>query len=438
MHQRKDSSYTNSFEDFTQGSVPFVAATPRTDLPGRFLEYLADRAQINKRIYLEPHPYAHLAGGTAERSLVEEPINGAAVLITVPGEGLAIDPAYDLFESLQRDNPFVVLHHASTITSSAATLRGEAWVTKGTYGTPLRGSMFLEDTARQEQHEIILGGTDVIYKKSTESVSILAIVNAFNEEDIIDEVLQHLLASEVHVHVVDNWSTDRTCEVVLHRAMKDSRVSLSRFPETPGPSYQWFDQLRNVERIAWSSGFDWILHNDADELRYAPWPGVTLRDAVSFIDSRGYSAIDLTVIDFRFTSTTAEVSGEFEKNLHYFEFGKRPGHFVQVKGWRNNQPVDLASSGGHEAKFVNRRVYPLKFLNKHYPLRSSLQAEKKVFRDRLPRFLEENAARGWHTQYDRFAEHSTIPGWSEGGLIKWDNTFEMNFLIERLSGLSLV
>ena len=66
--------------------------------------------------------------------------------------------------------------------------------------------------------------------------------------------------------------------------------------------------------------------------------------------------------------------------------------------------VDLVSSGGHEARFRERRVFPLRFILRHYPIRGQKHGERKVFLERRSRFDERERARGWHVQYDRMQE----------------------------------
>lgn len=268
---------------------------------------------------------------------------------------------------------------------------------------------------------------------------ILAIVNVYNEADMIVETIDHLLRQGVDVFVVDNWSTDESYALVSELAQREPRVRLKRFPEAPGNAYEWKRQLENVETLAAASDYDWILHNDADELRYAPWQGRTLAESIAFVDALGYNAIDFTVIDFRFLETDAMESNRTEERLRHFEFGRRPGHFVQVKAWRQRrgQRFKLAASGGHEIYFDERRIFPLKFLVKHYPLRSREQAARKIFRERLPRVVAERATLGWHTQYDNFAGGS-VSGWKRSQLTAWgDHLFAFEYLVERLSGIGI-
>ena len=217
------------------------------------------------------------------------------------------------------------------------------------------------------------------------------------------------------------------------------RSSLRRFPEAPTTEYAWRSLLENSVRLSTELDVDWVLHYDADEIRVSPWSGVTITEAIGFVDSLGYDAIDFTVLDFRFLKSRPAAPPPYEQNLAYFEFGRRPGHFAQIKAWkRRGQVVDLSSSGGHSADFDGRRVYPLKFLTKHYPLRTSQQARSKIFRDRLPRIGTEREQYGWHTHYDRFTESSEITGWSRSELLPWSRpTFDAEFLVERLSGIGI-
>jgi DNA repair exonuclease SbcCD ATPase subunit len=48
-------------------------------------------------------------------------------------------------------------------------------------------------------------------------------------------------------------------------------------------------------------------------------------------------------------------------------------------------------------------VFPLRFLLRHYPIRSQAHGERKVFRERKTRFAAERAQQ-WHIQYDRLRE----------------------------------
>lgn len=287
---------------------------------------------------------------------------------------------------------------------------------------------------------VVLGGRYVTMDKYAPAARAVAVVTVYNELDVLPEVLTHLLAQGLDVHVVDNWSTDGSYEFVRQLSACDPRISLERFPDKPiHADYEWAQLLDHAASWAAASGYDWIVHNDADELRYSPWPGVTLLQGISFVAQLGFSALDFTVIDFRFATGDSQLEPPYESSMSLFDFGRRPGHFTQIKAWRQQAgvPVDLTSSGGHDATFTTRRVFPLKFLTKHYPLRTKKQAERKIFRDRLPRVAREQSERGWHTQYERF-RGKDIEGWDPACLISWyEPMFSAEYLLERLSGIGI-
>ena len=286
----------------------------------------------------------------------------------------------------------------------------------------------------------VLSGRELQISKSMSPKKILAIIHAYNEEDIINDVVEHLINQGIDIYVLDNWSNDSTFDILtLLKDKYPDRITLDRFPECNSVNYEWELQLQKTEDIAFNmKNYDWILHYDADEIRISPWKGVTLSRAISFIDSLGYNAIDFTVIDFR--PTEEDNNQNILIKNRFFEFGKRPGHFNQVKGWKNQEgtKVCLSRTGGHEAQFLNRKIYPIKFLTKHYPLRSTQQAKKKIFIDRIPRFEKENREKGWHTQYNNISEECSFI-YEKQYLINWNENFFMSdFLIERISGIGII
>lgn len=287
----------------------------------------------------------------------------------------------------------------------------------------------------------VMGKTN--YALTQHTISALAIINVYNEEDCLEEVVRHVLDQGLDLQIVDNWSTDSSWSIAQAlQADFPDRIFLKRFPENaPCQYYEWTRLLQHSAQLAATTTYDWIMHYDADEIRESPWSNVRLKEAIAFIDELGYNAIDFTVLDFRPVQPDPQPEGKLIERLPFFEFGRRSGHFCQVKAWKNHKgfPVELAHSGGHSADFEGRKIYPLKFLNRHYSLRSQSQARKKIMQDRQTRFspLEKNE-KGWHTQYDGFNETSDFL-WERHQL---DGTFHamqfgMEFLVERISGIGI-
>ncbi|SEP23908.1 methyltransferase domain-containing protein [Nitrosovibrio sp. Nv6] len=304
---------------------------------------------------------------------------------------------------------------------------------------PFYGHTINTDIHELKSTILTIAGTHAISPVSgTQKFRVAAVIHTFNESDILSEVIEYLNLQGVEVHVFDNWSTDGSWELINKLGSLGKVQHAARFPDKRIGEYQWKLQLEKTAEYSEKLNVDWVMHYDADEIRCSPWSGISLKDAIEHVDRLGYSAIDFTVIDFRFLTRQSKVSNNYQNNLNHFEFGRRPGHFKQIKAWKNMAKVDLASSGGHDAVFHGRNIFPLKFLTKHYPLRNALQANRKVFHDRLPRMEAERKAFGWHRQYDGFGENGAVNGWDSHTLVPWHSTYFMSeFLVERISGIGL-
>lgn len=266
-----------------------------------------------------------------------------------------------------------------------------------------------------------------------------AVVHTFNERDVIVPIVERLLRQQIEVILLDNWSTDGTVEFV-RSALGESAVRVARFPENgPDGTWEWGAQLDYAEMLLRAQPDGWAIHHDADEIREAPWAGCDLRAGLWNVESRGYNAVDHTVVDFRPIDDTWAEGLDPSAAFEWFEFGQRAGHLVQVKAWKNDgQAVGLAHSGGHSATaFDGARVFPYKFLLRHYSLRSSEHGRRKVFNERRNRVAAHEHERGWNVHYDDFAEDAPFQ-WKAKELRRFDpGTFPAEFLTERLAGVGI-
>ncbi len=120
----------------------------------------------------------------------------------------------------------------------------------------------------------------------------------------------------------------------------------------------------------------------------------------------GYNAIDFASLDFHPTDDRFR-GGDTRPAFDFYSEGAQYDK-VQIRCWKKAGGVDLASTGGHEARFENRNVFPIRFLLRHYPVRGQAHGDRKVFVDRQPRFVEPERARGWHVQYDGFVKGTSF------------------------------
>jgi glycosyltransferase involved in cell wall biosynthesis len=237
----------------------------------------------------------------------------------------------------------------------------------------------------------------------------LAIVACFNEADILAWTLKHLIDQGCEVHVIDNWSTDGSDEIAGRYG------TVEKWPQTgPIDIYDWTGILKRIEEVALKHPGRWIIFNDADEIRRAPTRdnslsgsySATLAEALRGVDHSGFNAISFRVVTFAPVDDHYASHVSPEAYFKHYSLDRVDNHTAHVKAWiQPVQRVDLHTHGGHQVMFPGIKVCPVQFLLKHYPIRTQAQGERKLFKERKPRYSHEERAKAWHVQYDRI-----VPG----------------------------
>ena len=246
-----------------------------------------------------------------------------------------------------------------------------------------------------------------------DSFRVIAIISAFNEGDIISPVIGHLVENGADVYLIDNHSTDDTVEQA-HQWLGRGLLDIESFPkslpagcESPGP-FDWSAILHRKEELAGELSANWFIHHDADEVRESPWPGITLKESIHWVDKLGYNCIDFRLLNFPPIDDGFKQGDDPRTYFKFYEEGAECDK-VQLKCWKaGNTPVSLAPHGGHEARFPGRRVFPVQFLLRHYPIRGQKHGVRKVFAERRERILQAEKLQGWHRQYDQIVNKKHV------------------------------
>jgi hypothetical protein len=264
---------------------------------------------------------------------------------------------------------------------------------------------------------------------------VVAFMAAYNEEDIIVQSITKWTDQGISVHVLENWSTDRTYDLAKELASR-LPVTIERFPkEGPSDYFDWGAMLGRIEALAGEIEADWFVRRGADEVLTSPWPGVSYKDALYLVDQAGFNCVDHTIVEFHPVDDAFQTGMDHEAYFKHFDF-KNLSHPRQRKAWKNfGQRISTVPSAGHDVVFDKRRIYPFKFLLKHYSFRSQTHGEKKVFRERKARWNPKERARGWHIHYDSMLQgHRFVQSASEKQVFSEDD-FNETYLVERLSGI---
>ncbi len=290
---------------------------------------------------------------------------------------------------------------------------------------------------------------EIIYNRSYQSVSekskttirLIAIISAFNEEDIIGHVLSDYISQGIQVYFIDHHSTDKTLEIAktfLGKGVQKVEI----FPEESGYSsdfkdvYAWRYILRRKEELHYILGANWYLHMDADAIVESPWENITFVEGINLVDTLGYNCINFELFNFR--PVTDEYKNTFKPH-NFFKYWEPADVFdeLQVKCWKNiGQKIDLVSSGGHDVKFEGKKVFPIKFIMRHYPIRNRAHGIKKVFLERKPKFDTNEKNMGWHKQYERYADEKDMI-FDKSNLLRYEEKIIKNIYLPLINCLNI-
>ncbi len=200
--------------------------------------------------------------------------------------------------------------------------------------------------------------------KKKRDLNVIALVAAYNEERLIATCLDNLISQGIGVYLIDNESTDRTVEIArqfegcglighetLHRKGCFSQNSL----------------MHREEDIAQELDADWFIRVDVDEIPRPPSGFASLPSAFAAVEDRGFNAVEFMEYSFVATQEHPEHRPEdFQKTMLWY-YPHQPFRPHLIRAWRRSfERVDLATTGGHEARFTGRKIYPELFILKHY------------------------------------------------------------------------
>ena len=226
-----------------------------------------------------------------------------------------------------------------------------------------------------------------------------AIMSSFNEADIIEESISKLIKQGVDVYLIDNGSTDKSVEIAQNFLNKGLiEIKISKFYENGREVYDWTKLLELKQEIAKNLDYDWFIHVDADEIRYSPWKKYSLNEGISIVDGMGYNLINFKLFNFHLTINQKNCQS-IEESMQYYSKGEDFNR-MQVKAWKKDKEIDLIRFAGHIAIIKEPKIFPIRFVHKHYPIRSVEQGVRKILKERLCRYSQADKIKGWHIHYD--------------------------------------
>ncbi|MDI6827405.1 MAG: glycoside hydrolase family 99-like domain-containing protein [Armatimonadota bacterium] len=276
-----------------------------------------------------------------------------------------------------------------------------------------------------------------------EKLRIIAILAAFNEGDVIYHVIRDLVEQDIEVYLLNHHSTDNTVEQAS-KWLGKGLIGIELFPEQSGfdiPSdvFSLRYILMRKEQLVRQFGPGWYINADADEFRESPWPGLSLREGIERVDALGYNTINFAIFDFKPTDNSFVPGDDVRKYLTGYSAPAVSWDKMQARCWKYwGQDFQLWQTGGHLVQFEGRRIFPIPFILRHYPIRSQAHGESKVFNERKNRFDEKEKAANWHVQYDSLTKSKRNFLWDSSKLTQYDKHEVCRKIHKRFAGTELI
>ncbi len=203
-------------------------------------------------------------------------------------------------------------------------------------------------------------------------MKIVAMLKVRDEEDIISETIENLIDQQIDLVILDNGSTDKTYEICKRYEKKDNVKLLQVFGDM-GESNQI---LRILYDMTLTLCPDWIITFEADAFFETGQNNLSLREGIEKADRMGYNLIQFDRFDFFITDADDDSIKSVKNRMKYYSYQND----FQYRVWKFIPGV-LAEEGGHYPTFPKGgqyKIFPTKFVLRHYPFRNKKQMENKI------------------------------------------------------------
>jgi len=233
-------------------------------------------------------------------------------------------------------------------------------------------------------------------------MKIIGMIPVYNDEDIIEEIIHHYISEGLDLVILDNGSTDDTFEICKKYVGKGV-LQVHQY-KTQTYVYEWDTLLRILYHMALVHSPNWVIRSDSDEFLESGISNLTLKEAIEKVDSEGFNLIQFDRFDFFMTNNDNENEKSIRKKMPYYTYH---GDFL-YRAWKYYPGIYRSHLGvGHYPIFSDNlkyKIYPKKFVMRHYPYRSQEQAKIKI-EGRTRGFDPKNTKTGLNTHIENIIKH---------------------------------
>ena len=211
----------------------------------------------------------------------------------------------------------------------------------------------------------------------------LAVILFHNDEDLVEDQLDHMIANNHDILVFDHCSTDRTREIIE----KNKHRLLAYFwlgPEFVFQNNEVFVHISQVLRAKYSH-YDWISFVESDEFLQGPDRTKSYYQHLLDVHKTKYTWITFDNFVFWFTEKDDPTIKSPRQRIKHYAYKSKCG--TRVYAWRGNVTNERYFNHNPPELGTEANKYPIPFRTCHYEMRSAAQAKAKL-EDRVKKIDE--------------------------------------------------
>lgn len=197
----------------------------------------------------------------------------------------------------------------------------------------------------------------------------LGICLFYNDDDIVEDAITHLLENNHEVVVWDHGSNDRTAEMIdkFNPYIRERHFLLRSFD-----FYRLFEHVSQYVIDNYAAQYDWISFPESDEILEGPDRKKSYYDHVCDVVESPYDWVQFNNIVFWFTSEDFADEPSPRMRIRRYSIWKDCG--ARVYAWRAR--CMNVRKFNHNPALGSK--YPIHFNTCHYQFRSEAQALKRI------------------------------------------------------------
>lgn len=247
----------------------------------------------------------------------------------------------------------------------------------------------------------------------------LGVLLCYNDGDILEEAIEHLLDNNHDLVVWNHGSHDNTKEVL---DKYDDKLLERKYVPRKFDFYNLYQAMSKNLINNYINEYDWISWPDQDEFLEGPDRKKNYYAYICDVYNSKYNWIRFNNINYWFTERDNLSEKSPVKRIKYYSIF--PGCSPRIRSWRAN--VTNIREFNHNE--LEGEQYPKLFNLRHYPMRSKEQMEGRINRDRagLKRGQLNVHYENMKKNYERLQISSNKLNFDDGGELSLEADFDWN------------